>query len=85
MAIVMLSQCPTNRWMSLTARLRMPNPVRPTSRITIIRISQFEKGDNALNILGILFCQLIIVLTINYLVHFQRVSEQGGTNSKTPD
>ncbi len=42
------------------------------------------KGD-ALNFLRILFCQLIIVLTINYLVHFQKVSEQGGTNSKTPD
>jgi hypothetical protein len=42
------------------------------------------KGD-ALNFLRISFCQLKIVLTINYLVHLQRVSKQGGMNSKTPN
>ena len=31
------------------------------------------------------FCQMKIVLTINYLVHLPKVSKQGGMNSKTSD
>ena len=44
----------------------------------------FVKRD-ALNFLRILFSQLLIALTINYLVHLQKVSEQGAMISKTPD
>ena len=39
MAIVMLSQCSTDRWMSLTARVRVPNPVRSASLIMALRCS----------------------------------------------
>jgi hypothetical protein len=38
----MLSQCSIDRWMSLTARVRMPNPVRPTSLIMAQRC--FDPG-----------------------------------------
>ena len=40
---------------------------------------------DALKFLRISFCQLEIILTIIYLVHFQRVSKHRGMNSKMPD